>query len=85
MFKKTASLIEQGTYSPDSRERHGGPYDRGSADSYYRRPVAPHWYPLGTGNGQRITDLNPLEIADYMAGFYENETSKNYKIWGTNR
>ena len=23
--------------------RHGGPYDRGSADSYYRRPRNPHF------------------------------------------
>ena len=24
--------------------RHGGPYDRGSADSYYRRPPRPHYF-----------------------------------------
>ena len=25
-------------------KRHGGPYDRGGADSYYRRGCRPHYY-----------------------------------------
>ena len=30
--------------------RHGGPYDRGSADSYYNRPRRPHYYKGDTPN-----------------------------------
>jgi hypothetical protein len=33
---------------------HGSPYDRGSADSYYGRPLSPHWWPNGTNKGYRI-------------------------------
>ena len=33
---------------------HGGPYDRGGADSYYRRSFDPHYWPDGTGFGVRI-------------------------------
>ena len=35
-------------------ERHGGPYDRGGADYYYRRPFAPHYYTGGTGTSERV-------------------------------
>ena len=35
---------------------HGSPEDRGSADRYYRRSFNPHWYPYGTGNGEKITE-----------------------------
>jgi hypothetical protein len=57
------------------RSRHGGLFDRGSADSYYNRPPDPHWYPdpRGTGYGERKTDLTEEEVAEYMAGYEENE------------
>ena len=42
------------------RERHGGPFDRGGADSYYGRPINPHWWPNGTGHGTAI----PLKEGD---------------------
>jgi hypothetical protein len=29
-------------------QRHGGPFDRGSADSYYGRVREPHFYVEGT-------------------------------------
>ena len=25
-------------------KRHGGPFDRGAADAYYRRPFNPHYF-----------------------------------------
>jgi len=31
--------------------RHGGPFDRGAADSYYDRGHNPHYYVAGTGPG----------------------------------
>jgi len=55
------------------RKRHGGLFDRGSADSYYSRPQDPHWYPEGSYNGNRIDQLNEHEIDEYMAGYEHNE------------
>jgi len=64
------------------RSRHGGLFDRGSADSYYGRPRDPHWYPEGTGFGGRLSDLTTLEIAEYMAGYDWNERIGDKKDWG---
>jgi hypothetical protein len=61
------------------RSRHGGLYDRGSADSYYRRPKNPHWYPEGTGHGEIVTDLTEEEVKEYMLGYDENT---EFKDWG---
>ncbi len=65
------------------RKRHGGLFDRGSADSYYRRRREPHWYPdpRGTGYGERATDLTEEEIAEYMAGYDWNEKFGDKKSW----
>ena len=63
---------------------HGSPFDRGSADSYYQRGELPHWYPEGTGNGERITeeDMSEEEVSAYRAGFHWNESMGNFKDWG---
>ena len=63
------------------RNRHGGLYDRGSADSYYRRPKDPHWYPEGTYHGKKITitELTLEEIDEYNLGYSENT---EFKDWG---
>jgi hypothetical protein len=63
------------------RKSHGSLFDRGSADSYYSRPRDPHWYPEGSYNGQRIDQLNELEIAEYMAGYDWNEQYGDKKSW----
>ena len=63
------------------RQLHGGLFDRGSADSYYGRPRDPHWWTQGTGHGERITDLNEAEIAEYMAGYDYNERYGDKKSW----
>lgn len=55
------------------REQHGSLYDRGSADSYYGRMPDPHWWPNGTGNGTLVSQLNPAEIEEYLAGYAWNE------------
>lgn len=55
------------------RTRNGSLFDRGSADSYYGRTQNPHWWPLGTGRGEMIVQLNKKEIAEYIAGYEENE------------
>ena len=61
---------------------HGSPYDRGSADSYYRRPARPHKYPNGTYNGKPVTELTADEVATYMQGYMDNEKSGDFKDWG---
>ena len=60
--------------------RHGGAYDRGSADRYYGRRPSPHYYTGGTGTSDIVfmTDMTPDEIDAYYQG-YENETDR--KIW----
>ena len=65
------------------RERHGGPYDRGSADSYYGRSIHPHWWPAGTGKGSAIPLQEGEEGYDeYLEGYQDNANSGNYKDWG---
>ena len=63
------------------RERHGGLWDRGSADSSYGRWKEPHWWPEGTGQGQQITNLNAAEIEEYLAGYDYNEQYGDKKSW----
>ena len=62
--------------------RHGGPFDRGSADSYYRRGLEPHYYVGATGTSERVTDLTDIEKDAYYAGHAFNEMNGDYKDWG---
>ena len=64
-------------------KRHGGPYDRGSADSYYRRPIQPHYYKANTYTSERVEEaqMTGEEIAAYMAGYRENKQEGNFKEW----
>jgi hypothetical protein len=59
--------------------RHGGPYDRGSADAYYRRPYSPHYYVRDTYNSKKITDLTEDEIMEYQAGYSDQNCSGDFK------
>lgn len=64
--------------APDQSEfnsRHGGPWDRGTADSWYSRPRKPHYYTGDTGVGQAIlaAEMTPAEIMAYNAGYDWNE------------
>lgn len=65
-------------------KRHGGPYDRGSADSYYQRGEDPHYYIGATYSSERveITDEDSEEYKAYMAGYNDNEKLRNFKDWG---
>ena len=64
-------------------QRHGGAYDRGSADSYYGRPRQPHMYVGATGSSPEITmDLmSDEDIAAYFAGYDDNEQFGDKKSW----
>lgn len=61
--------------------RHGGPYDRGRADAYYRRAYSPHKYETGTYNSPRVEVLTPTEIAEYAKGWADQHESGDYKEW----
>jgi len=50
---------------------HGSPYDRGSADSWYRRPGQAHYMVDGARIEQ--ADMTAEQIAEYEAGFADNE------------
>ena len=60
--------------------RHGGPYDRGSADAYYGRAYLPHYYKGATYFSDKVyaDDMSSEEIQAYTAG-YENQTDR--KAW----
>ena len=65
----------------DKLPKHGSPQDRGSADRYYGRPYAPHWYPDGTYKCTPIPQelMTNEQIEEYKYG-YENEEDR--KDWG---
>jgi len=64
-------------------ERHGGPFDRGSADSYYGRGLNPHYYKGATyqSDSVEMADMTAEEIEAYYAGYDDNEESGNKKEW----
>jgi hypothetical protein len=62
--------------------RHGGPYDRGSADSYYGRGFQPHYYKGNTYGSERVVELTKEELEAYRAGYEQNERDGNFKDWG---
>jgi hypothetical protein len=68
----------------DFDKRHGGPYDRGSADSYYRRGRNPHYYVADTYQSPIVEkdSMTPEEIMAYEAGYDDNETDGFFKDYG---
>jgi hypothetical protein len=61
---------------------HGSASDRGAADSWYRRPREPHYWPEGTYKGEKIVGLTQEEIDAYHAAYDQNEADGNHKDWG---
>lgn len=64
-------------------KRHGGAFDRGSADSYYGRPRRPHLYLAATGSSPEITEdlMSDEDIEAYHAGYDYNERHGDKKSW----
>ena len=62
-------------------ERHGGAYDRGSADAYYQRPCCPHMYLGATGSSQLIPEhqMRIDEVEAYRAGYAEQMALGEFK------
>lgn len=56
-------------------DRHGGPFDRGSADSWYNRPYNPHYYLGATAQSTKVEfqDMTSEQIDEYAAGYNWNE------------
>ena len=63
--------------------RHGGAYDRGSADSYYNRGAKPHYYVGGTGMSELVTEerMTAEEIEASYQGYDYNEKFGDKKSW----
>ena len=64
--------------------RHGGPFDRGSADSYYNRPRNPHYFKGNTHASEevKVDKMSFAEILAYNAGYDYNEKYGDKKDWG---
>lgn len=80
-----AQVIEIIDYDAIKRydQRHGGPFDRGSADSYYGREFNPHYYVGATATTPRVIleNMSAEDIVAYTAGYNWNEQwgdRKNY-------
>lgn len=63
--------------------RHGGPYDRGAADSWYRRPFNPHYYEGAAYQSREVPCREGSENwKAYKEGYDDNERDGLYKDWG---
>ena len=63
--------------------RHGGAFDRGSADSWYSRPRRPHLFLGGSYQSVEIgaRDMTQEQVDSYMAGYDYNERFGGKKDW----
>ena len=63
--------------------RHGGAYDRGSADAYYGRPREPHYYTGASYSSIRLdeVDMTPEEVEAYDQGYDDQVLSGDRKDW----
>jgi len=63
--------------------RHGGPFDRGAADSYYRVPRRPHFFSDATRRSEEIEErfMTKAQIDEYLAGYSWNESMYQHKVW----
>jgi hypothetical protein len=64
-------------------KRHGGPFDRGTADSYYGRKRRPHFFKDGTYTSKEFHEENMTEqqVRAYNAGYEYNEKHGDKKNW----
>ena len=76
-------MLKEHTQSGYYTERHGGPYDRGQADSYYGREYSPHYFVGDSYNSPRIemAQMTAREIVAYTAGYRDNEARGDKKDW----
>ena len=69
---------------PKFDERHGGPFDRGGADFWYRRGYEPHYYKGADFPSERVEkdQMTGEELAAYRAGYELAEADGEQKDWG---
>ena len=62
---------------------HGSPFDRGGADFWYNRPQRPHYWPDGTGFGDRVTEdkMTKEQVKEYLTGFNQAMDAGDQKEW----
>ena len=60
-------------------QRHGSPYDRGSADRFYGRPYNPHYLVGPNSKIITIKDMTREEITEYMNGWNEEWDRKEWR------
>ena len=56
---------------------HGCPFDRGSADAYYSRPLKPHKWSNGRRDGT-VYGLTVEELKAYELGFFFEENRNRW-------
>jgi hypothetical protein len=62
--------------------RHGGAFDRGSADSYYHREPRPHYFVGATYTSEEVIPApGTVEYEAYMMGYEYNEQYGDKKNW----
>jgi len=61
-------------------KRHGGPYDRGSADKYYNRMFNPHYFVGATYSSECVimTDPETDEYKQYAKGYNDQVETKDW-------
>jgi hypothetical protein len=76
-------MIKEITTSSYYDQRHGGPYDRGMADSYYGRDYNPHYFVGDSYNSPKIEleQMTAREITAYTAGYRDTEYNGDKKEW----
>jgi len=60
--------------------RHGGAYDRGSADKYYGRDFNPHYFVGDSLVSEYVNNLTAEEYDAYKRGYIETTDTKNWGI-----
>jgi len=70
----------EATRSAYYTERHGGPYDRGSADAYYGREYQPHYFVGDSYSSAKIelAQMTAQEIIAYTAGYRDTVDRKEW-------
>ena len=63
--------------------RHGSPYDRGSADAWYRRSFNPHYFVGDSYSSPRVEmeQMTAAEITAYATGYRHGEEAGDHKEW----
>lgn len=62
-------------------QSHGSFFDRGSADSYYGRPINPHRGGVGGDSGPRLEPKTIEDVQAYNAGYAFNELYGDKKVY----